>query len=301
MEGLELKNMKRLILLVALLMLCLPSFATQYRVTSFEIGSGEIGYPSWSPDGNKIAFHRYVGGKFDIYTISSAGGGLPTKITSSSGWNRYPAWSPDGTNIAFVNGNNDPPWQIRTVTLATGQETVITDGYDPAWSPDGEYIVFARGNTAETNLWKRELDTDIETQLTSSAGIEQNPDWSHDGQTIVYNYGDVTPSIWTVPAAGGSPIHVPLAYGYGPKWSPDDARIAIEAGNDLGGYSIYVFNMMTHNLFQATPDSTEWCMQPDWSPDGGKIAFYRMSNIWVVTYGENVKEISIGRLKALYK
>jgi len=59
--------------------------------------------------------------------------------------------------------------------------------------------------------------------------------------------------------------------------------------------------MMNHELFQATPDSTYWCVQPDWAPDGGKIAFARQGNIWVVTYGVGVEATSLGKLKLLYK
>jgi dipeptidyl aminopeptidase/acylaminoacyl peptidase len=279
----------------------MTALSLQYQVTHYT--NTETGYPSWSPDGTKIAYHAYLNGKFDIYIISSLGEGNPIRITSSNGWNRYPSWSHDGTKIAFVNGTNEPPWLIKVVSLATAQESILTSGYDPTWSPDDGYIVFAKGDVSETNLWKRELSTGIENQLTFTADIEQNPDWSNNGQTIIYNHNDVNPTIWTIPAVGGTPTQVPLDYGYGPKWSPDDTKIAVDAGNSMGGYSIYVFNMITHNLFQATPDNTYWCLEPDWAPDGSKIAYLNGadSNIWVVTYGTSVENTSLGNIRALYK
>jgi Tol biopolymer transport system component len=199
------------------------------------------------------------------------------------------------------NIGSDPPYQLRYITLSTGQETVIANGLYPQWSPDSNNLVFCRGSVNTYNIWKRTINTGIETQLTFGSDFNIRPDWSNNGQTIIYNKNDVNPTIWTVPAGGGSPVQVPLAYGYGPKWSPDDTLITVEAGNDFGGYSIYVFNMITHELFQATPDSTYWCLEPDWSPDGGKLAYARQSNIWVVTYGVSVEATSLGRLKSLYR
>ena len=49
--------------------------------------------PSWSPDGNRIAFNR----GHDIYIMDSDGRNL-TILTGG----REPAWSPDGTKIAFT-------------------------------------------------------------------------------------------------------------------------------------------------------------------------------------------------------
>ena len=49
--------------------------------------------PSWSPNGNRIAFNR----GHHIYVMDSDGGNL---MELSSG--REPAWSPDGTKIAFT-------------------------------------------------------------------------------------------------------------------------------------------------------------------------------------------------------
>jgi hypothetical protein len=71
----EVFEMKKIFVLFVLAFFCLPLFALQYQVTNYGSGA-QPGYPSWSLDGTKIAYHAKINGKFDIYTISSTGGGF---------------------------------------------------------------------------------------------------------------------------------------------------------------------------------------------------------------------------------
>ena len=57
--------------------------------------------PTWSPDGNQIAFAADgLEGALDIY-IMDANGGNVTNITNHAYADFVPAWSPDGNQIAF--------------------------------------------------------------------------------------------------------------------------------------------------------------------------------------------------------
>jgi len=56
--------------------------------------------PSWSPDGEKIAFESKRSGNFEIYVVAVSRGHA-RKITRDEG-GADPAWSPDGRAIAFV-------------------------------------------------------------------------------------------------------------------------------------------------------------------------------------------------------
>ncbi len=74
-------------------------------------------YPTWSPDGTKIAFSAYPGypdlsRKKQIYVMSADGSGKKALTSETEAGCEYPSWSPDGTKIvfqkqypSFANGN----------------------------------------------------------------------------------------------------------------------------------------------------------------------------------------------------
>ena len=63
---------------------------------------GNDGWPTWAPDGGRIAFESDRSGNWDIWVMNPDGTGL-TNLTQSPEDELYPAWSPDGKKIAFTS------------------------------------------------------------------------------------------------------------------------------------------------------------------------------------------------------
>ena len=72
------------------------------RLTNFDLeptpSSRSVTKPTWSPTGDRIAFHRRVGeegksGHLEVYTIG-AGGGFATRVTETEkpGFSGFPSW-----------------------------------------------------------------------------------------------------------------------------------------------------------------------------------------------------------------
>ena len=104
---------------------------------------GQGAWPSWSPDGQRIAV-EWNGG----INLSNIDGSDRRSVVASGS---YPAWSPDGRRIAYVAGDRGERFiytakvdgtDIRQLTQIT-DSTKITDE-SPAWSPDGQWIAFQR-------------------------------------------------------------------------------------------------------------------------------------------------------------
>ncbi len=102
-------------------------------------------WPSWSPDGSRIAFISDMSGEEELYIMQQDGLKPAEQITRGGNAMRYqPEWSPDGKRIAF----SDKDGKLYVVTLADKKMTEIADSRfgqirDYAWSPRGSFIAFS--------------------------------------------------------------------------------------------------------------------------------------------------------------
>jgi DNA-binding winged helix-turn-helix (wHTH) protein/Tol biopolymer transport system component len=109
-------------------------------------------------------------------------------------------------------------------------------------------------------------------RLTFDDGLQTNPNFSPDGQSIAYA-GEAAGNfdVWTRRVAGGNPVHVTThaADDWQPDWSPDGNTIAFRSDRGAGGLF----------LVPATGGVeirlTDFGFRPQWSPDGRFILFTR--------------------------
>ncbi len=102
-------------------------------------------WPSWSPDGSRIAFISDMSGEEELYIIQQDGLKPAEQITKGGRAMRYqPEWAPDGKRIAF----SDKDGKLYVVTLADKKMVEIADAphgqiRDYVWSPRGNFLAFS--------------------------------------------------------------------------------------------------------------------------------------------------------------
>ncbi len=158
-------------------------------------GSGNKSHPSWSPDGEHIAFSGYDANfDLDIYVVDKNGANL-TNLTHPFESNEdYPVWSPDGSQIAFqalLNNNwelfsmNADGSNMLQLTFSSGQENI--SNVQASWSPDGKRIVFASNRSGAWDIYVMNRDGAKVKALTQDGASDMTPDWSPDGRLIAFS------------------------------------------------------------------------------------------------------------------
>ncbi|MBX7150827.1 BamA/TamA family outer membrane protein [bacterium] len=125
-----------------------------------------IASPSWSPDGQSIAFSGLaVSGDDDLYTIKVSDDdddGTIRKLTNDFYDDKDPAWSPDGKFIVFSSDRNNfgvnGSYNLYLYDLEMQSMYCLTTGdyhdESPAWSPDGRWLAFSSNRVGtSTDIW----------------------------------------------------------------------------------------------------------------------------------------------------
>ena len=98
-------------------------------------------------------------------------------------------------SVAYVRGSAaDAESEFVWMDRASGEMTPVgVEGslWNPTLSPDGRFLAFDL-TTSETSgdIWVRDLDRGVDTQLTRDPKNESNPIWTPDGGTVVFFRGN---------------------------------------------------------------------------------------------------------------
>ena len=113
--------------------------------------------PSWSPDGQSLAYVSFEGRLPSVY-VQLLKTGERQRVSARAGVNQAPAWSPDGKKLALTLSTRDGNLDIYVMDIATQALTRITDdpGIDtePQWSKDGQSLYFTSDRAGGPQIYR---------------------------------------------------------------------------------------------------------------------------------------------------
>ena len=196
------------------------------QVTPFTSLPGKESQPSFSPDGNQIAF-VWNGEKEDNQDIwvKLLGGETPLRLTTDPAADTDPVWSLDGRFIAFLRQSPERSG-FYIVPAIGGAERKVADafwaksqslGRRLSYAPDGKSLVISDKNAAEESfsLFLLSIETGERRRLTLSLATDadigdRNPAVSPDGKWIAFNrsVSAGVSDIYLLPISGGEPARL---------------------------------------------------------------------------------------------
>ena len=97
-------------------------------------------YPTWSPEGQRLAYQSNQSGSNDIW-VTQVSGGEPVNLTADyERSDEIPRWSPDGSQIAFYSQRDGGG--IYVMSAIGGRPRKVASGGDFSWSLDGKEIAY---------------------------------------------------------------------------------------------------------------------------------------------------------------
>ncbi|MHB8628938.1 MAG: choice-of-anchor Q domain-containing protein [Aggregatilineales bacterium] len=156
--------------------------------------------PTWSSDGQRIAFVSTRSGSPDIWAMN-ADGSNPLDLTQSVGNNDQPAWSPDLKSIVFVS-DRDGNSEICVMDASGFNQRCLTNegtrtkkpdktrpmDSHPVWSPDSQRIAFVstRERNRNRQVFVMNADGSNPINVIKKISSDDQPSWGPDGQSLVF-------------------------------------------------------------------------------------------------------------------
>lgn len=195
-------------------------------------GDSTVLTPRWSPDGDRIAYTSFGGGRLHVQVVEM-GSDNDRPLLPASDETFAPTFSPDGRTIALSmsNAGNVDVYSVessggfpRRLTASPGIDT------SPSYSPDGKRIAFVSDRSGTPQIYVMNADGTNQRRISFGPGNYGSPAWEPGGDRIAFMRTQGPLSRIGIMSVDGSDERL-VTTGPDdeePAWSPDGSRILFQ-------------------------------------------------------------------------
>jgi hypothetical protein len=205
------------------------------------------------------------------------------------------SFTPDGSSLIYSMAGSLWRQEVGSDEAVELTHPRAAYDYQPDVAPDGTSVVFSRYDGGAIELWRLDLGSGREQQLTSGKAVNVEPRLSPDGKRIAWistqgtghfnlfvaDFGpgglrNPRPFLGERKSAISRYYYSSFDHVLNPSWTPDGKRILYVTNNEVAWGTGDIWSVAADNPAdrrKVLSEETSWSARPETSPDGKQILF----------------------------
>jgi Tol biopolymer transport system component/DNA-binding winged helix-turn-helix (wHTH) protein len=259
------------------------------------------GGPTFSPDGQWLAFTRWrAQGVADVHVMPAAGG-VPKRLTVDNLKVHGIAWENNSQHLVYSSNRAGPfaLWRVSVDGDAPRRVPIFGRSADnPVIARDGKRMIYEEWQ-GQTNIFS--VDTALPQrppeQVTLATRWDWNPATSPDGRRLAFvSDRSGSAEIWVSDVDGRNPLKLTAfdgPYSSGPEWSPDGSQLVFDSPAVEGNFDLFLVAADGGAPRRLTTNPAEDRFA-QFTPDGRAVYFTSRRTgdweIWRMDLGSRVEQ-----------